>query len=277
MRPPVVCQKCGGIQNELMDQEDRLPEVSVYAERGAGTERVYEELQTLFPDAKIDRLDRDTASTVEQYQNILSKVRNGTTDILVGTQLIAKGHDLPNVLLVGVVDCDVGIHMPDFRAGERVFQLLTQVSGRAGRGTKPGRVILQTRVPNHQSIQSALAGSFEMFATAELAQRKRFRYPPFSRLLRITAQSEESGKSLQILAQVRALLDALVSEQIVNIAILGPTPTPIARLRNKWRAQLLVKAERVNDLQKTMGYIRANIKRDKKCPITLDIDPVEML
>jgi primosomal protein N' (replication factor Y) (superfamily II helicase) len=275
MRPPSGCKECQGIPKETGKPPSN--DSAVFAERGAGTERVFEELQDLFPNANIDRLDRDTASSVQEYQQILDKVREGKTDILVGTQLIAKGHDLPNVLLVGVVDCDIGIHMPDFRAGERVFQLLTQVSGRAGRGSKSGRVILQTRVPEHQSIQSALTGNFSDFASAELKARQRFRYPPFTRLLRITAQAEEAGKPMQVLAEVRMLLDSLLKNEKVTISVLGPTPAPMVRLRNKWRAQLLVKADRISELQKTMGYIRLNLKRDRKCPIVLDIDPLEML
>jgi primosomal protein N' (replication factor Y) (superfamily II helicase) len=277
LRPPAGCKECSAMPSEKPASGEDLPEASVFAERGAGTERIFEELQVLFPDASIDRLDRDSATSIDDYQRILSKVRDGTTDILVGTQLIAKGHDLPNVLLVGVVDCDIGIHIPDFRAGERVFQLLNQVSGRAGRGSKSGRVILQTRVPHHASIQAALTGSFEQFARTELTQRQRFRYPPFSRLLRITSQSEENGQALQALAEVKVILDALVAKNELSIGILGPTPAPMAKLRNKWRAQLLVKSDKVSELQKTMAVIRANIKRDKKCPVLLDIDPLEML
>jgi primosomal protein N' (replication factor Y) len=156
---------------------------------GAGTEKTEDEIQLLFPDAKILRLDRDVANHPEEYDAILQKMRDKSCNILVGTQMIAKGHDLPEVTLAAVVDCDVGLHMPDFRAGERVFQLLSQLAGRSGRGDKAGRVVLQTRVPKHPSIFFTQTDNFTGFAKKELENRKQLGYPPYGKLLRIIVSS----------------------------------------------------------------------------------------
>ncbi|NLF25464.1 MAG: primosomal protein N', partial [Deltaproteobacteria bacterium] len=198
--------------------------------RGAGTEKVYEELYKLFPTARIDRLDSDVAANTAKLNAILEKVRNKETDILVGTQMIAKGHDLPGVTLVGVVDCDVGLHLPDFRAAERVFQLLTQASGRAGRSSAPGQVILQTRVPLHPSLLKTVEKDFPGFAKQELANRNLLHYPPFTRILRIIAGATDATTGLEVLRDLRARIADLIATHKLPIAILGPAQAPIQKL-----------------------------------------------
>lgn len=246
-------------------------------QRGGGTERVYDEIAGLFPDATVDRLDRDTATSVEAYKSILHKVRSQETAILVGTQMIAKGHDLPNVTLVGVVDCDVGIHMPDFRAAERSYQLLTQVAGRAGRGEKAGRVILQTRAPHHISIRKTVENDYEGFAKIELGQRQRLGYPPFSRLFRIVAAAPESSSSESVLLTIREEIQKLIEILNLKISILGPAPAPLQKLKGLFRYHLLMKSPSSAALNRVLRDVCNKGKYSKEVRLTFDIDPYEML
>jgi len=246
-------------------------------QRGAGTERIYEELQQLFPATTIDRLDRDAASDLETYKAILGRVRSGATSILVGTQMIAKGHDLPNVTLVGVADCDVGLHMPDFRASERVFQLLTQAAGRAGRGSKPGTVILQTRVPRHPSLMRTMTDDYRGFATDELTVRQELGYPPFTRLLRIVASSQDSREAERYLLELRTRARAQIESTGLEVRVLGPSPAPLERLKTSWRWHMILKAASPVHLLKIMKNLRSDPTRSRKLKVTFDMDPQEML
>ena len=266
--PPQRCLKCPS-------EGDTEPGVLI--QRGAGTEKVLEEVRLLFPDISVERLDRDAVEDLNQYRTILSKVRSGETKILVGTQMIAKGHDLPNVTLVGVVDTDVGLHFPDFRASERAFQLLTQASGRAGRGDKPGRVILQTRVPRHSALTMTVAHNFHGFADLELRNRKLLRYPPYTRLLRVVVSSQEKPLPPEILLKFKESLAHLRDEGHLEIIILGPAPAPIARIKTLWRWHMLVKsgsAAALNQCMKLLNNMKVN---RRKARIVLDMDPQDML
>ncbi|MFM1849076.1 MAG: hypothetical protein RL417_2550 [Pseudomonadota bacterium] len=246
-------------------------------QRGAGTERVYEELRGLFPDAAIDRLDRDAANDLESYKAILGRVRSGETAILVGTQMIAKGHDLPNVTVVGIADCDVGLHMPDFRASERVFQLLTQASGRAGRGDKAGCVVLQTRVPRHPSLVRTVRDDYLGFAEGELAVRQELSYPPFTRLLRIVASSQDKSAAETRLLNFRSGVHDFIGHHQLAVKVLGPSPAPLERLKTSWRWHMILKADNPIHLLKVMGYLRAEKNTSRKVKVTFDMDPQEML
>ncbi len=246
-------------------------------QRGGGTEKVFDEVAGLFPDVFVDRLDRDTATNVEAYKSILNKVRTQETAILVGTQMIAKGHDLPNVTLVGVVDCDVGIHMPDFRASERAFQLLTQVAGRAGRGEKAGRVILQTRTPHHISIRKTVENDYEGFAKVELGQRQRLGYPPFSRLFRIVASSAEGAASESILISIKEEIQKLIELLGLSVSILGPAPAPLQKLKGLFRHHLLLKSPSSAALNRVLHTVCNKVKYPKEIRLTFDMDPYEML
>jgi primosomal protein N' (replication factor Y) len=267
--PPVVCNSCGH-REPLEPGADPL-----FAQRGAGTERVFEELTTLLPKARIAKLDRDAVSSLEDYTEILQKMREHSIDILVGTQMIAKGHDLPNVTYVGVVDCDVGLHMPDFRAGERAFQLLTQVAGRAGRRDKQGHIVLQTRVPGHASLQTTVSGKYDEFATEELALRKTLGYPPFQRLLRVIIAAEDKAIAQRYAAQLTAIATPICDTH--KITILGPAVAPLERIRNNWRYHVLFKSSSISLLQHLLRQLKATMDAPKPVRLVFDLEPQDML
>ncbi len=245
--------------------------------RGGGTEKIFEEVRDLFPDVIVDRLDRDTVSNIDSYKVILDRVRSGKTGILVGTQMIAKGHDLPNVTVVGVIDCDVGIHMPDFRATERAFQLLTQVAGRAGRGDRPGKVILQTRMPEHPSIVKTVERDYVGLAKIELGHRQQLGYPPFSRLLRIIASSENEELPQSFLAGLKVLALRLINERQMKVTVLGPAPAPLQKLKSLWRWHLLIKSESPSAINLVLQSLMRIELRDRNIKLIFDVDPQEML
>jgi primosomal protein N' (replication factor Y) len=246
-------------------------------QRGAGTERIFEEVQQLFPGVEVARLDRDAVDDIEKYRAVLADMRSGKTSIIVGTQMIAKGHDLPGVTLVGIVDCDVGLHMPDFRAGERIFQLLTQASGRAGRAQKPGRVILQTRVPRHISIVSTLTKDFTGFAKHELASRRSLAYPPFSRLLRIVASSQDKDLASGVLAEMTNQARAYQATHDLKVSILGPSPAPIEKLKTHYRWHVLLRSPSATSLNRLMKIFQGMAPRTTRLRLSYDMDPQDML
>jgi primosomal protein N' (replication factor Y) len=270
--PPVVCSGCGARE---VPSSDGTVSSSPFSHRGAGTERVSEELQTLLPDARIAKLDRDSVHSIDDYIEILRRVRSREVDILVGTQMIAKGHDLPDVTFVGIVDCDVGLHIPDFRASERSFQHLTQAAGRAGRRGKQGRVVLQTRVPSHASLQQTVRHDFTTFAEIELKLRKTLDYPPFQRLLRIIIASEDKGVAQQWAQVVAAHTAAACGEH--TLSMLGPAPAPLEKIRNHWRYHILCKGSSASVLQNVMQRVKASTPENRKIRLIFDLDPQDML
>ena len=245
--------------------------------RGAGTERTEDEIKNLFPDAKVLRLDRDVANNAASYDEILQKMRRKEYNILVGTQMIAKGHDLSEVTLAAVVDCDVGLHMPDFRAGERVFQLLSQLAGRSGRGEKPGTVILQTRVPKHPSILFTATDNYQGFARYELENRKGLSYPPFGKVLRLVISSNTESliaPHAQYLANfIRRFADGTKQD----ISVLGPTACPIEKIKSEYRWHILVKTGQGSLLTKLLTVLKKTVKKDKHIKVIYDLDPQDML
>ena len=266
--PPSVCGQCP-------ESAEATP--GTYELRGSGTEKTQEELKELFPDARIARLDRDVVTDIESYEAVLNSVRNREIDILVGTQMIAKGHDLPEVTLAAVVDCDVGLHMPDFRSSERIFHLLTQLSGRAGRGAKPGLVLLQTRVPRHPSLTYTMQKDFFGFARTELENRQALLYPPFSRLLRIVASSKEESLALQLLGQIAGFSTKFEEAHSLGLTLLGPAPCPLSKLKTEWRWHLLVKSQKPTSLVKLITFLKDAFPKQKQVKIIYDLDPQEML
>jgi len=267
--PPLVCHGCG---KSASADDDGEP---LFSERGSGTERVHEELATLLPQARVAKLDRDSASTIADYVEILGKVRERKVDILVGTQMIAKGHDLPDVTFVGIVDCDVGLHMPDFRAAERGFQLLTQVAGRAGRRATRGHVVLQTRVPQHPSLVMTAGNNFARFAEQELQLRQRMGYPPFVRLLRIVVSGEERAGALTYASSIAQYATEHMATE--HVTILGPAPAPLEKIRGLWRYHILVKSPS----HPTVQHIMQRLKRERIAPknirVAFDLEPLDML
>jgi primosomal protein N' (replication factor Y) (superfamily II helicase) len=205
--------------------------------KGSGTQRVEEELQEVFPKARILRMDRDTTSGKDAHNRILSAFGNGEADILVGTQLVAKGLDFPNVTVVGVINADTELAFPSYRSAERMFQLLTQVAGRAGRAEKKGNVFLQTRMPEHPAIIHASGHDFESFARYELSSRKELQYPPYSRLIQFHFKSPDGTK----VSLVAEMVTKIIEKVFNGHQVLGPAPSVIQRLYNDFRWECFVK------------------------------------
>ncbi|HTS24365.1 MAG TPA: primosomal protein N' [Bryobacteraceae bacterium] len=242
---------------------------------GLGSERVEEELHQAFPKARIARLDRDTVTGKHQYETILQSFREGSYDLLVGTQMIAKGHDIPNVTLVGVVSADIGLGMPDFRAAERTFQLLTQVAGRAGRGNVPGTVLVQTINPDHYAITLAAAQDYAAFYEKELTFRRMMHYPPFSAMANILVRSEKKEMAMRMSAE----LGTLLMPPPEKLKVMGPAEAPVVRLKNEYRYQFLIKAASRKALNELLQRIR-NFALERKWGATalvIDVDPLTLM
>ncbi|MGD0000826.1 MAG: primosomal protein N' [Bryobacteraceae bacterium] len=242
---------------------------------GSGSERVEEELHRHFSAARIARLDRDTVTGKHKYEEILSGFREGNFDILVGTQMIAKGHDIPNVTLVGVVNADIGLGVPDFRAAERTFQLLTQVAGRAGRHLLPGAVLVQTYNPDHYSIRCAAEQDFAKFYKKELEFRRLMRYPPFSALANVLVRAEKQEDALRM----SGVLAELLKEPGQGLKALGPAEAPVPRLKNEFRYQMLIKARSRPDLNTTLQRLQQHALEEKwpATALVVDVDPLNLL
>jgi len=237
---------------------------------GVGTQKVEEELKKLFPFAKIARLDRDIAAQRRSHVRIYRSFVKGEVDVLVGTQMIAKGFDFPNVTLVGVVDADVSLHLPDFRSAERTFDLLTQVAGRTGRGDSKGKVLVQTHHPEHYALQAAQEHDYLRFYEKEIIDRGRLRYPPFCRLVNIVLRAVKEPAVHQSAEDLFARLEKLDG----GVDLLGPAPAPYSRLRNQFRYQILIKGTDetlVPCLNLLRGY------RPAKSYMSVDVDPVDLL
>jgi primosomal protein N' (replication factor Y) len=301
--PSVVCDGCGvvetcrscsvaltyhrgrsaGLRCHYCDYHGPLPEACSACGapklmlEGLGTERLEATVAASFPGAKVARLDRDVADGA-RAQAILDRMRAGAIDILVGTQMVTKGHDLPMVTLVGVVNADAALSMPDFRAAERGFQLLVQVAGRAGRRDRPGRVLIQTRTTDHPAIVFAANHDVRGFWARELADRREVGYPPLSRLalLRVDAPDEEMAReaAARLAARARTTPEALARK----VEVLGPSAAPIARLRGRFRFRVLLRARERGPLRAVLaglGDVRDKI--DRRVRAVIDVDPVAML
>jgi primosomal protein N' (replication factor Y) len=242
---------------------------------GTGSERVEDELHTAFPEARIARLDRDTVTGKRHFEVILGGFRERAYDVLVGTQMIAKGHDIPNVTLACVVSADIGLGMPDFRSAERTFQLLTQVAGRAGRGELPGQVLIQTINPDHYAIQYAAAQDFEGFYKREIEFRRAMRYPPFAALANVLLRSEKQEDAIRMAAEISHLL----MPPPENTRVLGPAEAPVPRLKKEFRQQLLIKAASRKTLNETLNLLRRYALEHKWGPtaLVIDVDPLSLL
>jgi primosomal protein N' (replication factor Y) len=245
---------------------------------GDGTERIEAEVARRFPEARVGRLDRDTTARKGAHRRILDAWRAGELDVLIGTQMVAKGHDVPGVTLVGVLLADVALNMPDFRAGERAFQLLTQVAGRAGRGDRPGRVIVQTLRPAHHSLVAAARHDYAGFAPAELAQRRELGYPPFARLAVLRFEGADAAATEH--AAVELAARARSGDALPDVTLRGPAPAPLERLRGRWRWQLLVSSTSARALRAGLRRLVAGWRAGpaaRKIRLVVDVDPVSML
>ena len=243
---------------------------------GEGSEQLEERLRKEFPKARIARLDRDTARTKRQYQETLGAFADGALDILVGTQMLAKGHDFHRVTLVGVISADSSLTMPDFRAAERTFQLMTQVAGRAGRGELPGRVLIQTFYPEHYAIQDAIKQNYVAFYERELHYRQVMAYPPFTSLANIIVRDSNLEKAI---TWSRELSQFLAPHNGDGMRVLGPASAPLARLKTEYRFQFLLKSRRKAQLTKLLAGALAYCDK-KEIPQTallVDMDPLQLL
>jgi primosomal protein N' (replication factor Y) (superfamily II helicase) len=242
---------------------------------GVGSEKVEEEIHAAFPRARVARLDRDTVRGKNDYERILAGFRGGDFDILVGTQMIAKGHDIPNVTLVGIVNADIGLGLPDFRAAERTFQLLTQAAGRAGRGNIPGIVLIQTINPEHYAIRCAAAQNYEMFYAKEIEFRRLMWYPPFGALANIVVRA---GREEEALTRSGAL-GRLLQPAPEGVKVLGPAPAAVARLKNEYRFQMLLKTSSRARLSEVLAELRrfAVAERWPAASLLIDVDPMTLL
>jgi primosomal protein N' (replication factor Y) len=251
--------------------------------QGWGTEQVTELVEKRFPNLKVQRMDADTTRRKGAHGKILGSFRRGEIDLLVGTQMISKGLDFPRVSLVGIISADVSLNLPDFRAGERTYSLLTQVAGRAGRGERKGEVIIQSFSPRHYSIQMAISQNYPLFYEQELKYRKLISFPPVTRLtnLRIESENEKTGQkaAAELAGRIRGSLDKV--EGLKNrLRILGPLPAPIFRIKKIYRWHITLKGPGYEGRQELLDQksVREFIfSPPKKVKIVVDVDPLNML
>jgi primosomal protein N' (replication factor Y) len=273
-RNRLECHYCGSVQ-PIPKKCPKCDSQYVYF-FGEGSEQLEERLRKEFPKARIARLDRDTARTKRQYQETLGAFADGALDILVGTQMLAKGHDFHRVTLVGVISADSSLTMPDFRAAERTFQLMTQVAGRAGRGELPGRVLIQTFYPEHYAIQDAVKQDYTAFFERELHYRQVMAYPPLTSLANVIVRDRSLEKAI---TWSRKLSQFLARHNGDGLRILGPASAPLARLKSEYRFQFLLKAKRKAQLTKILGVAMAFCDSNEipQTAVLVDMDPLQLL
>jgi primosomal protein N' (replication factor Y) len=263
----LVCHYCG--RRKPMPPACPVCEGNRIRMLGIGTERVEQEMGREFPAARTLRWDRDVTKGRDQHEAILAKFLAHEADVLIGTQMVAKGLDIPLVTLVGVVSADVALHLPDFRAGERTFQLLEQVSGRAGRGPRGGRVIIQTYTPEHHSIEAAARHDYAAMYEREIETRQRLGYPPFGRLVRLTYSHTGAAYARE---QAALMVSRLGKERdrlgIANVDILGPAPAHLPRLRGRWRWNVALRGVDPAALVERVALPRGWV---------VDVDPASLL
>jgi primosomal protein N' (replication factor Y) (superfamily II helicase) len=263
---PTACARCGS------------PEIGF---RGIGTEQVERTVEESFPGARIARMDVDTTSAKWSHHRILERVGRGEVDILLGTQMIAKGLDFPGVTLVGVVNADVGMNLPDFRATERTFQLVTQVAGRAGRGPRGGEVLIQTSLPGHYALTCSLAHDFHGFAERELEVRRDPAYPPFVRLVNVLVSGRDEVATQEATQRAADWLQGLIEERALQgVALVGPAPCPIERIRDRWRWHFLLRASEPAVLGRVGRFFAERFRLPPgkhELRVAIDRDPVALL
>jgi primosomal protein N' (replication factor Y) len=266
------CHICGDVRK----LPGRCPECGdeAYRMAGIGTQRVEKIVGKLFPQARVQRMDSDSTTAKNSHQKILGEFRTGRIDILVGTQMIAKGLHFPNVTLIGVIYADMGLHMPDFRAGERTFQLLTQVAGRAGRGEVSGLVVVQTYTPFHPAIQAARRLDFPAFYDQEIEFRKELSYPPFTRLVCITLRSKSAERASFLAETLAKAIEPHLPESAI---IAGPAPAPIEKARGYYRVQIILRARSVGKMVEAIRTAVKNIKWPSDVTYAIDVDATSLL
>ncbi|MCP4689340.1 MAG: primosomal protein N', partial [Desulfobacterales bacterium] len=263
-----LCPTCGSSKIKLM---------------GMGTEKVAEAARAFFPEARIARMDRDTTTRKGSILKILKSLKKRAVDILVGTQMVAKGHDFPHITLVGVICADLSLSFPDFRASERTFQLLAQVAGRAGRGDKPGKVILQTYTPDHYSILAAKSQDFQAFYTQEIPFREALNYPPHSRMVQLKISGKDKEKTAHCAQTVGELCRTLMEENPLfsrAIEIMGPIESPLQKIAGRHRWQILLKGPRAGPLHRFVRRLLSenrSLFNNRAVRVNVDVDPYYLL
>lgn len=235
-----------------------------------GTQKVESEAAKLFLGARLGRMDSDSMSKKDSHENILQAFKNKEIDILIGTQMIAKGHDFPNVSLIGVISADTALHLADFRAAERTFDLLTQVAGRAGRGDIPGKVIIQTYVPHHYSIQSAKDHDYHEFYDKEMAYRRELKMPPLAHLVKIVLTGPNEKEVLRQISGLAKLIESRVDPK--DFKILGPAPCIISKERGQYKWNFYLKGPTIERINPVIKDALKEVKFQKAF-ITIDVDP----
>ena len=265
------CHHCG-FAARVPKNCPECSEADSFAACGPGIERIFEEAKAYFPDAKIMMLASDMAENNDQLRKMLEDIKNSDVDIIIGTQIIAKGHHFPNLTLVGVVDADLGLNGGELRAAERTYQLLHQVAGRAGRAEKAGRVFLQTFMPEHRIMKAMADGLRDPFLETESMEREAAHMPPYSRLVAIIVAGRDEGQVVEVAQGL-----GRSAPQQDGIMTLGPAPAPFARLRGKYRYRLLVQADKNLNIQKTVGEWVKGVKCPSTVRVYIDIDPQSFL
>ena len=259
---PAICPSCSGVDLKLL---------------GSGTQKIEEELQARFPSARMRRMDSDSVKGRDAYDTLLQQVDRREVDILLGTQMIAKGHDFPAVTLVGVVDSDVGLNLPDFRSAEKTFQLITQAAGRAGRGDIAGEVIIQTMNPTHYSVRHSQTHDYEGFYTEELSYRMQLGYPPVGRIIKIEIKSVDEARAAEAAKAAQNRIRNLMRGK--GTVLLGPAPAPISRVRGQYRFQMLLLSQKREVIRSLAAEGRRIVeeKYGRKCKVIIDVDPVNLM
>lgn len=271
----LVCHYCGRTQKETkICPKCKSKYVKFF---GAGTERVEVEVKKYFPHAKVLRMDVDTTRSKDSYEKIYNSFKNQEADILIGTQMVTKGLDFKNVTLVGVLAADISLNIPDYRSGERTYQILTQVSGRAGRGDKRGRVIIQTYTPNSAIIRYATKNEYEKFFKEQIIIRKNMNYPPFSKILLINCHSKNEDKLKNFMEKLGDKINNLLEEN-KELEILGPVPCIIAKIKENYRWQIIIKGDFDEEMPKKIKYTLYELTKNvyNEIRVSIDINPNNM-
>ena len=265
----LICHQCGNKQSKPENCPNCGKEISYL---GWGTEKIEEEIEKKYKDFRIKRMDTDSTSGRHSHEEIYNKLKKGEIEILLGTQMVTKGLDFPDIGFVGVISADTSLNLPDFRATEKTFQLLSQVAGRAGRG-REGKVLIQSSNPNHYAIKSASEHKYLDFYKEEIKFREEANYPPFTRLARILIKSKDFKKTEQTAAQIKGIIAKMNKEK--EVSILGPVICPIGRIEKYYRFHILLKSKKVHILNNIL--LKLYEKKFKNTKISLEIDPINML
>jgi primosomal protein N' (replication factor Y) len=255
MEPPEICPECNA---------------SYLKYWGLGTEKVESEAHRLFPQASIERMDTDTTHKRGAHNKVLSKFKDAHIDILIGTQMIAKGLDFPKVTLVGVISADTALNLPDFRSAERTFNLLTQVAGRAGRSDLGGRVIIQSYTPQHYSIQASKNHDYNTFYDKEISLRKELYLPPFCHMVSLTLRGRKEERVFKASDNLKSSLEKEIKSK--NIEILGPAPSPISKMKGMYRWNIFLRSETAENITSILKKA-LNKNKSSGIIITVDVDP----